>query len=149
MKTIILFVTMLLLLGCSIMKPPQPQVIEVVKIEYKERLKDTTIYVQVPKEVLIKETMDTTSFLQTSVAKSSVVVSQGKMTHTLENKDSLRTKIVYKDILVTRDSIVVRKEPYPVEKKLTWWQDTRMRFGGWAMLICLGFVGFFVVRKLI
>ena len=43
-----------------------------------------------------------------------------------------------------RDSIQV---PYPVEKKLTKWQQAKVDWGGWAMLVV--FISFFIIVWLI
>ena len=52
---------------------------------------------------------------------------------------------VYKiktDTIMKSDSIRV---PYPVEKKLSKWQQFRLDFGGWAMgMLALGIVFFFI-----
>ena len=52
---------------------------------------------------------------------------------------------VYKiktDTIIKTDSVRV---PYPVEKKLSKWQQFRLDFGGWAMgVLALGIVFFFI-----
>lgn len=136
MRTIILFVTTLLLLSCSILRPTQTT-IETVRIEYREIVKDSLIFVSVPVEVVVKETFDSTSFLETSLAKSYVEVSGGKMKHSLENKiDPIKVKIQYKDRYFTKDSIKIKeiKVPYPVEKKLTWWQNLKLKVATYAFI---------------
>lgn len=52
-----------------------------------------------------------------------------------------KTKYVYKDRLV-RDTVYMSKTdsiqvPYPIERKLTRWEQFRLNIGGWAMV---GFV---------
>lgn len=47
------------------------------------------------------------------------------------------------DTVMQRDSIPV---PYPVEKKLTKWQQWKMDMGGWAMVVAAVFVILVVVR---
>lgn len=54
-----------------------------------------------------------------------------------------KTKYVYKDRLV-RDTVYMSKTdsiqvPYPIERKLTRWEQFRLNIGGWAM------VGFIVM----
>lgn len=53
---------------------------------------------------------------------------------------------VYKiktDTIIKTDSVRV---PYPVERKLSKWQQFRLDFGGWAMgVLALGIVFFFII----
>ena len=84
-----------------------------IRTEIKEVLRDTTIYVEIEKEVVrevIKQPQDTISKLSTKYATSTAQLNNGVLTHTLLNKQTeIPTKIVYKDIVHT-DSVYVYKE---------------------------------------
>ena len=61
-------------------------------------------------------------------------------------------KYLYRDKLV-RDTMYISKAdsiqvPYPVEKKLTRWQQFRMDFGGWAMCIVVISILILIVYKI-
>ena len=91
-----------------------------------ETLVDTVIKWMPPVEKVDKETKDTTSTVETSLAKSTATVSNGTLHHTIENKkDSIKTKIVYKDKIIKQTEY--REVPVEVEvvKKVVpgwcWW----------------------------
>lgn len=101
-----------------------------------ERVLDT-VYMDVPVEIVRETVRDTTSHLETSFASSDARInSDGSLYHSLENKPQKRPEPIEKDI-VYRDSIVYRDrvntEFVEVERKLTWWQQTKMR-GFWLLL---------------
>lgn len=104
--------------------------------------KDTTIYVEVPKEAenAILPDIDT-SRLETSVAKSEAWVANGKLNHILRNKaDVVLPKIISVPIYLISaeskqiNSAVLVKE---VEKPLNNWQIFRMMTGT-LVLIAIG-----------
>lgn len=100
MKRLICLI-ILLLTSCSTIK-----YVPVKKTEYvtvTETLVDTVIKWAPPIEKIVNETKDTTSTVETSLAKSTATVSNGTLHHSIENKkDSIKTKIVYKDKIVTK-----------------------------------------------
>jgi len=98
----------LLILSCS------PQITEKVRTEYieKEVLKDTIVYVEIPKEIIINKVKDTTSQLENKYSESTAYVdSNGYLNHSLKTKDqNIPFKIIYKDRYITKtDSVVVIK----------------------------------------
>ena len=112
MKWIIII--LLFLTSCSPVKhiPIKGDTIIITETEYI--LKDSLINIKVPDESVKNQTVDTTSFLETSVAKSNASIRNGKLNHTLENKkDSIRTRIEWKEKVVV-DSVMINKE-IPVE----------------------------------
>lgn len=136
-KYLIFVTTLLLLSGCCVPKVViQRDTIKYVKTEYKEILKDTTIYVTLPSESVSVTTKDTTSTLKIKTAISTAEVNKGFLTHSLESNPHYKpeAEIKYRDIIRVKDSIVfVNNEvPVPVEKELTSWQKA---------LISLGYVG--------
>lgn len=97
----------------------------------------TTRYVSVPE--YHKEYINRTdTFLRsdTLFRLDSVVIRQQGDTTVIEKiRWQNRFVNVYKvktDTIIKADSVRV---PYPVEKKLSKWQQLRLDFGGWAMLV--------------
>ena len=122
MKRLLLFI--LLLASCSTIKYVPVKETEYVTVT--ETLVDTVIKWTPPIEKVDKETKDTTSTVETSLAKSTATVSNGTLHHTIENKkDSIKTKIVYKDKIITKTEY--KEVPVEVEvvKKVVpdwcWW----------------------------
>ena len=123
MKRLIILLT-LLLTSCSTIK-----YIPVKETEYitvTETLVDTVIKWTPPIEKVDKETKDTTSTVETSLAKSTATVSNGTLHHSIENKkDSIKTKIVYKDKIITKTKYKEVPVEVEVEKKVVpnwcWW----------------------------
>ena len=133
-KYLIFVTTLLLLSGCCVPKVViQRDTIKQVKTEYKEILKDTTIYVTLPSESVSVTTKDTTSTLKIKTAISTAEVSKGSLTHSLESNPGYKpeVEIKYRDIIRVKDSIVfVNNEvPVPIEKPLKIWQKILMGFG--------------------
>ena len=123
MKRLIILLT-LLLTSCSTIKYVPVKETEYVTVT--ETLVDTVIKWAPPVEKIDKETKDTTSTVETSLAKSTATVSNGTLHHTIENKkDSIKTKIVYKDKIVERIEYKEVPVEVEVEKKVVpgwcWW----------------------------
>ena len=122
MKRLLLFI--LLLTSCSTIKYIPVKETEYVTVT--ETLVDTVIKWVPPIEKIDKETKDTTSTVETSLAKSTATVSNGTLHHSIENKkDSIKTKIVYKDKIVTKTEYKEVPVEVEVEKKVVpkwcWW----------------------------
>ena len=122
MKRLLLFI--LLLTSCSTIKYVPVKETEYVTVT--EILVDTVIKWTPPIEKVDKETKDTTSTVETSLAKSTATVSNGTLHHTIVNKkDSIKTKIVYKDKIVERIEYKEVPVEVEVEKKVVpiwcWW----------------------------
>ena len=120
----LLFLILLLFVSCSTIKYVPVKETEYVTVT--ETLVDTVIKWMPPVEKVDKETKDTTSTVETSLAKSTATVSNGTLHHTIENKkDSIKTKIVYKDKIIKQTEY--REVPVEVEvvKKVVpgwcWW----------------------------
>ena len=107
----------ILLTSCSTIKYVPVKETEYVTVT--ETLVDTVIKWTPPIEKIDKETKDTTSTVETSLAKSTATVSNGTLHHTIENKkDSIKTKIVYKDKIVTKTEYKEVPVEVEVEKKV-------------------------------
>lgn len=101
-----------------------------------ERIPDT-VFVDVPAERERQTVRDTTSHLETSFAISDARINpDGALFHSLENKPQKRPVSTEKEVIY-RDSIIylnrTNTETIEVERKLTWWQQTKMR-GFWVLL---------------
>ena len=97
-----------------------------------------TAYVELPVIVERVKTMDTTSTLENSFAKSEATVSKGILHHSLETKPAklpvrVEHQIVYRDSLVYRDRIAT--QTVEVERKLSWWQRLKMKTGGVTLIL--------------
>ena len=113
----ILFLILLLFVSCSTIKYIPVKETEYVTVT--ETLVDTVIKWVPPIEQVDKETKDTTSTVETSLAKSTATVSNGTLHHTIENKkDSIRTKIVYKDKIIKQTEYKEIPVKVEVEKKV-------------------------------
>lgn len=116
MKRLIILLT-LLLTSCSTIKYIPVKETEYVTVT--ETLVDTVIKWEPPIEKIVNETKDTTSTVETSLAKSTATVSNGTLHHSIENKkDSVKTKIVYKDKIVTKTEYKEVPVEVEVEKKV-------------------------------
>ena len=123
MKRLIILLT-LLLTSCSTIKYIPVKETEYVTVT--ETLVDTVIKWEPPIEKIVNETKDTTSTVETSLAKSTATVSNGTLHHSIENKkDSIKTKIVYKDKIVTKTEYKEVPVEVEIEKKVVpswcWW----------------------------
>jgi len=135
------FLPLLLLLGafaCSTVR--QLPSTDSTKVEVKTETVTVhdTAYVELPVIIEKVATLDTTSTLENKFARSEASVSAGILSHTLETKPvqlpvQVETKIVYKDSLVYRDR--VQTQTVEVEKKLTAWQQAKMKLGSVALLL--------------
>ena len=107
-----------------------------------ERVLDT-VYIDVPVEIVRETVRDTISHLETSFAASDARINPvGSLFHSLANKPQKRPEPIEKDVIY-RDSIIYRDrvntEIVEVERKLTWWQQTKMR-GFWLLLVVVVFI---------
>lgn len=133
-RLLLLFI--LLLTSCSTIKYIPVKETEYVTVT--ETLVDTVIKWVPPIENVDKETKDTTSTVETSLAKSTATVSNGTLYHSIENKkDSIKTKIVYKDKIVTKTEYKEVPVEVEIEKKVVpcwcWW------LLGINILVAIGF----------
>ena len=135
------FLPLLLLLGafaCSTVRPLPSTDSTKVEVRTETVTVHDTAYVELPVIIEKVATLDTTSTLENKFARSEASVSAGILSHTLETKPvqlpvQVETKIVYKDSLVYRDR--VQTQTVEVEKKLTAWQQAKMKLGSVALLL--------------
>ena len=130
----------LLLSACGVARPVLES--DNTKVEVKtvvERVVDTA-YVELPVIVEKVATLDTASVLENKYAKSAASVSGGVLTHSLETKPvrepvQVEKQIVYRDSTVYRDRI--QTVTVEVEKKLSGWQQAKLRVGGFCFFLVL------------
>ena len=135
------FLPLLLLLGafaCSTVRQLPSTDSTKVEVRTETVTVHDTAYVELPVIIEKVATLDTTSTLENKFARSKASVSAGILSHTLETKPvqlpvQVETKIVYKDSLVYRDR--VQTQTVEVEKKLTAWQQAKMKLGSVALLL--------------
>ncbi|MBQ2544171.1 MAG: hypothetical protein II556_04410 [Bacteroidales bacterium] len=135
------FLPLLLLLGafaCSTVRQLPSTDSTKVEVRTETVTVHDTAYVELPVIIEKVATLDTTSTLENKFARSEASVSAGILSHTLETKPvqlpvQVETKIVYKDSLVYRDR--VQTQTVEVEKKLTAWQQAKMKLGSVAILL--------------
>ena len=147
-----LLITFLFLVACKsqVLPPAVHETTEVVRIEYREILRDTTVYIQLPPEIRERVTRDTVSTLETSLAISTAMWSGGFLHHSIINRDTtLPVQIVYRDVVQIRDSVsrVFISEPYAVPAEFSKWQSFFMMLGRGVFWLSLIAGMFFVSRK--
>lgn len=128
---VIMFLVVLLLFSC---KSIQYVPVETVKTEYKTKtdtvkMSDT---IRTEKETILREARPEDLAM---IAKLGIKLQDNeRLLILLRNQLTEANSKQYKshtDTIIKTDSIQV---PYPVEKKLTKWQQLKVDWGGWALL---------------
>ena len=116
-----------------------PAVTDSTKVEVRvvEKIVKDTAWVELPVIVEKVATLDTASVLENKYAKSEASVSGGVLVHSLATKPvrepvAVEIKEIVRDSLVYRDREVLKA--VEVERKLTWWQRTKMNLGYIALI---------------
>ena len=136
-------ISLLLALGvvaCGTVRPVTGVDSTKVEVHTETVIQHDTAYVELPVIVEKVATLDTTSTLENTYAKSEAVVTAGILRHSLETKPvsipvKVETKTVYRDSLVFRDR--VQTQTVEVEKKLNWWQKLKLKAGGLFLILTL------------
>ena len=152
MKTSAVLAFALLLTACGVARPVLDQ--DNTKTEVKtvvEHVVDTA-YVQLPVIVEKVATLDTASVLENVYATSAAVVSGGVLKHSLETKPvsvpvRVEKEIVYRDSTVFRDR--VQTVTVEVERKLTGWQQAKLRVGGFCFFAVILIGLYFLITQFI
>jgi hypothetical protein len=156
-KASILCVMVLISAGCSHRIYPEKSVTDSVSVVVKDSViyRDSIIYVQVPTGIASELVpKDSTSHLETQVAESDAWIDNGKLHHTLQNKDvMLPAPIVIPKYIhseATRQkSDIVRVQRIYQEKQLSAWQSFRMQIGTIFLALVGLYVAFLAVKKFI
>lgn len=130
-------VTLAMFCACKASQFCEPQRVIV------EKYRDTTIYVDVPREVVtIITPPDTLSEVATSVAKSTAIVRGGKLyLHTIENKPlklPAEVKVPEKTITET----ITIEVPTP----LSWWNTLFIGVGKFSLCLLVAFLVWRLIR---
>lgn len=111
-----------------------------------------TVFVELPRVVERVAVQDTTSHLENEFALSDARISGGVLKHSLETKPVKMPAVVDKQI-VYRDSIVfrdrVQTQTVEVEKKLTGWQQAKLRVGGFCFFAVILIGLYFIITFLL
>ena len=111
----------------------------------------TTAWFELPVIVEKVATLDTASVLENKYAKSEAVVSGGVLHHSLATKPvkepvSVEIKEIVRDSIVFRDRI--QTKTVEVEKKLTGWQQAKMKVGGVCFILII-LIGLYFIYSFI
>ena len=121
--------------ACSTVRPLPTTDSTKVEVRTETVIEKDTVYVELPRVVERVAVQDTTSHLENEFALSDARISAGVLKHSLETKPVKMPAVVDKQI-VYRDSVVfrdrVQTQTVEVEKKLTGWQQAKIRVGGFC-----------------
>jgi D-serine deaminase-like pyridoxal phosphate-dependent protein len=123
-----------------------------VEVRMETVFKHDTAYVELPVFIEKVATLDTASTLENTYAKSEAIVTAGILHHSLETKPvkvpvQVETKTEYRDSIIYRDCVIT--ETQEVEKKLTWWQELKMKAGALFLIITLIGITYFIITHFI
>ena len=151
MKTFILFISMFLVMGCSICQrvqyvPVENKIDSVVIEKIVERI--DTVSIEIPGEKVYVVAVDS-SHLETTVAVSDAKIdSTGRLHHNLINKNKkIKKEIVYKDRVIEKRVEVEKEVPVEVEVPVKYIPD----YYKWIHILFWCIVGtglIFVIFKL-
>lgn len=134
-----LFILLLFAGGCKTQQPaPQIEYIERVNTIEKTVVKKDTVTVTLPMETSHNETTDTTSTVETSLAKSTASYIDGKLIHNIWNKPQLSIPVDVPHTYTSNDSIIYREKvvKVEVERNFTTTEKIKMDAFWWLILGC-------------
>ena len=149
MRTFTFFLLALGVVACGTVRPVTGVDSTKVEVRTETVIQHDTAYVELPVIVEKVATLDTTSTLENTYAKSEAVVTAGILHHSLETKPvsipvKVETKTVYRDSLVFRDR--VQTQTVEVEKELNWWQKLKLKAGGLFLILTLIGIVYIIVN---
>lgn len=149
MKASIFLLLALGVVACGTVRPVTGVDSTKVEVHTETRYVHDTAYVELPVIIEKVATLDTTSTLENTYAKSEAVVANGILRHSLETKPvsvpvKVETKEVVRDSIVFRDR--VQTQTVEVEKKLNWWQRLKLKAGGVFLLLTLIGIVYIIVN---
>lgn len=118
-----------------------------VEVRTETVIEKDTVFVELPRVVERVAVQDTTSHLENEFALSDARISGGVLKHSLETKPVkipavVDKQIVYRDSIVFRDR--VQTQTVEVEKKLTGWQQAKLRVGGFCFFAVI-LIGLYLI----
>ena len=148
-STLLLFT--LLLTACGVARPVLESDNTKVEVKVVEKIVKDTTWFELPVIVEKVATLDTASVLENKYAKSEASVSRGVLHHSLQTKPvrepvSVESKETMRDSIVYRDRIQTRT--VEVEKKLTGWQQAKMKVGGVCFILII-LIGLYLIVSFI
>ncbi|MBR5431514.1 MAG: hypothetical protein IK119_03935 [Bacteroidales bacterium] len=149
MKASIFLLLALGVVACGTVRPVTGVDSTKVEVHTETRYVHDTAYVELPVIIEKVATLDTTSTLENTYAKSEAVVANGILRHSLETKPvsvpvKVETKEVVRDSIVFRDR--VQTQTVEVEKKLNWWQKLKLKAGGFFLILTLIGIVYIIVN---
>lgn len=147
----VLLLALLSLASCRALKVTPTEIVRdsiVIRTEYVERI--DTAYVTVERWSERAVVRDTVSVLENTYCITRAEVdADGWLIHSLATKPG-KIPVPVTTVETSKDSIVYKtkyvKEPYPVEKELTWGQQARLR-GFWYLLAAAVLMAGWIFRK--
>ena len=138
--------------ACSTVRPLPTTDSTKVEVRTETVIEKDTVFVELPRVVERVAVQDTTSHLENEYALSDARISGGVLKHSLETKPVKMPAVVDKQI-VYRDSVVFRDRvqtvTVEVEKKLTGWQQAKLRVGGFCFFAVILIGLYFIITFLI
>ena len=138
--------------ACSTVRPLPTTDSTKVEVRTETVIEKDTVFVELPRVVERVAVQDTTSHLENEYALSDARISGGVLKHSLETKPVKMPAVVDKQI-VYRDSIVFRDRvqtvTVEVEKKLTGWQQAKLRVGGFCFFAVILIGLYFIITFLL
>ena len=151
MKASIFLLLALGVVACGTVRPVTGVDSTKVEVHTETRYVHDTAYVELPVIIEKVATLDTTSTLENTYAKSEAVVTNGILRHSLETKPvsvpvKVETKEVVRDSIVFRDR--VQTQTVEVEKKLSGLQQAKLRVGGFCFFLVI-LIGLYFILSFI
>ena len=151
MKASTLLFFTLCLTACGVARPVLESDNTKVEVKVVEKIVKDTAWFELPVIVEKVATLDTASVLENKYAKSEAVVTGGVLHHSLQTKPvrepvSVESKETVRDSIVYRDRIQTRT--VEVEKKLTGWQQAKMKVGGVCFILII-LIGLYFIYSFI
>lgn len=157
MRTLSVIALCVLATSCGVCRSPQAETStrDSVVIVKKDSLvlRDSVVFVELPKESQSVETFSDSSHLETSLAVSDASIRDGILKHTLENKlkryevpIQVPERYIISEATASYQQVI--REIVEVEKELTWWQRFRMTIGSVTLIVLAAWIAFkFIVRE--
>ena len=151
MKASTLLLFTFCLIACDVARPVLESDNTKVEVKVVEKIVKDTAWFELPVIVEKVATLDTASVLENNYAKSEAVVTGGILHHSLSTRPvrepvSVESKEIVHDSIVYRDRIQTRT--VEVEKKLTGWQQAKMKVGGICFILII-LIGLYFIYSLI
>lgn len=150
MRIIISAVICIIISSCCVSKVSQgSDTTYITKVEYREILRDTTVFVPIIQEKVVNSTRDTSSRLETSYSISIAEINDGVLSHSLENKPYIMPiKVYYKDIARTEttENLITNTIVQEVERDFLWWESALMWLGKIFLIVIVAAIAILVIK---